>query len=1020
MAICLQSHSWWSLMEGVASPSALVAAARRRGVRVLALTDTNGLHGALEFVDAAAAEGVQPVIGATLARGDQRMVVLASEASGWPTLCRLLTRMRLGGRAPGEPVADPHELVADCHAGIHALVSRASGLERLAPLMPGRVWALAVRPAPRGTPAGEECRLLSAAERLRVPVVAGSGGVMLTRQDQHRHRLLEAVATGRMLDQTESTRWGPANTILGANGLATRFADIPEAVENLGHLADAIDHNIVPRRLVLPKPHLPFGAPESCVLRRACERGLATRGLVGSADASSRLDQELRIIGDAGLDGYFLIVRSIARHARRMGHTLALRGSAGNSLVCYLVGITDVDPLRFDLAFARFLHPGRPDLPDIDLDFDWKVRDEAIDWVIRRHGPRRCVRICSYQFLQGRSAFREACKLHGLSEAQVAALPVGMDEKVAEAIERPGDLPSRPVNFPLEAQRWPRLVADARLLLGQPRHLSLHPGGIVMASGSMDEHTPLEWSDTGGLMTQFDKDGVERMGLVKIDLLGNRALGALDESGKILRAQGLSHALVPDDDPATLDLVRRGETLGVVQLESPAMRHLLAQMRPRGVDDVVESLALVRPAASGIGAKERFVRQRRGKEPAEGVPEPLRRVLPATGGMMVFEDDALRLIQSLTGWSDMESSRFRKRIAKHRTAQEAEELRALFLPAVSRSGLSMGEAAELWKQLAKFNKYSFCKSHAVSYGLIAWRSAWLKAHHPAAFWAGALNNNGGCYPAWVYVEAARRGGLAILPPCVNRSGESFAVEAGGLRVGLGFVAGLPAEFVRRLLADRRLQGRYQSAEDLRRRVAPGPETVRLLARAGALDGIEGERRAMFLNMAWKQRLGNRPGDREMFPLDIAPAWNPPSASWLESAAEAFAVLGFTVDRPLLDLFSPWLPTEASLTSAADLPRLVGRKVSVAGLFATGRDTHTTHGKAMQFVTLVDRSGEADISLFPGTCPPVRHWHLGPWLATGIVENQYDSITLTAQSVRPLRRPGTEVPMAVGESCAVGA
>ena len=1007
-------------MEGVASPSALVTAACRRGIRVLALTDTNGLHGALEFIDAASAQGVRPVVGATLVLGGQRLVVLAGEASGWATLCRLLTRVRLSGRVPGELAADPHELVADCHAGIHALVSHASGLQRLAPLMPGRVWALVVRPAPRGAPVGEECRLLAAAERLRVPVVAGSGGVLLTRQDQHRHRLLEAVATGRLLDQTESTRWAPANTILGPDGLARRFADIPQAVENLSRLVAAIDDDIVPRRLILPKPHLPFGSPEGRVLRRACERGLAARGLLGRADARSRLDLELRIIGDAGLDGYFLIVRSIARHARRMGHTLALRGSAGNSLVCYLVGITDVDPLRFDLAFARFLHPGRPDLPDIDLDFDWKVREEVIDWVTRRHGPRRCVRICSYQFLQARSSFREACKIHGLSEAQVALLPAGMDEKVAQAIERPGDLPTPPANFPLESQRWPRLVADARLLLGQPRHLSLHPGGIVMASGPMDEHTPLECSETGGLMTQFDKDGVERMGLVKIDLLGNRALGALDESGKILRAQGLNHAVVPDDDPATLDLVRHGDTLGVVQLESPAMRHLLTQMRPRGVEEVVESLALVRPAASGIGAKERFVRRRRDMEPVDAIPEPLLRALPATGGMMVFEDDALRLIQLLTGWSDMESSRFRKRIAKHRTVDEAEELRALFLPAVSRSGLSMKEAEELWNQLAKFNKYSFCKSHAVSYGLIAWRSAWLKAHHPAAFWAGALNNNGGCYPAWVYVEAARRGGLAILPPCVNRSDESFVVEDGGLRVGLGRLAGLPAEFLRRLLAERRLQGRYESAEDLRRRLRPGSETFRLLARAGALDGIEGERRAMLLNTAWKERLGSRSGDREMFPRDIAPNWKPPPGSWLEIAAEAFAVLGFTVDRPLPDLFSPWWPTEAGLTLAADLSRLVGRKVSVAGLFATGRDTHTAHGKPMQFVTLVDRSGEVDISLFPGTCAPLRQWHLGPWLVTGIVENQYDAITLTAQSVRPLRRPGVEVPIKMGEPCAVGA
>lgn len=1020
MPICLQSHSWWSWLEGVASPSCLVHAARRRGTRVLALTDTNSLCGVIEFVDAAAAEGIRSVVGATLARDEMRLVALAGEPSGWATLCRLVGRMRLGGRAPGESIADPCAAIAACHDGIHALVPRADWLGRLAPLMPGRVWAHVVRPVPRGVSPGEETRLLVAADRLGVPVVAGTGGVLFGERDAHRHRLLEAVSTGRMIDQVESGRWSARHTILGSEELAYRFRDIPFAVANLRLLADAIADDIVPRRVVMPRPRVPFGVPGALLLRRACERGMEARGMTGRPEARARMERELSIIGETGLEGYFLIVRSIARHARGRGHTLALRGSAGNSLVCHLLGITDVDPLRFDLPLARFLHPGRADLPDIDLDFDWKVRDEAIEWAIRRHLPGHCVRISSYQVLHGRSAFRESCKLHGLSDGQIAALPAGMDERAAEAIEAAGDGPARPANFPLEASRWPRLVADARLLVGQPRHLSLHPGGIVIAAGPVEGHSPLEWSETGGLATQFDKDGVERVGLVKIDLLGNRALGALDESGKILGGGGMAEAIVPEDDPATLGLIRRGETMGVVQLESPAMRHLLVQMRPRGVDDVVESLALVRPAASGIGAKERFVRRRRGLEPSERLPELFRRVLPGTEGMMVFEDDALRLVQALTGWDDAETARFRKAVAKHRTEAEAAALRARFLPAVAGSGLPAADADELWRQLAKFNKYSFCKSHAVSYGLIAWRSAWLKAHHPQAFWAGALNNNGGCYPTWVYVEAARRSGLEILPPCVNRSGSGFTVCGDGLRVGLGRIAGLPSEHVGRILDDRARRGAYQSVEDLLRRLAPGPEAARLLARSGALDTLGGERRATLLSLAWGERIGVRAGVPELFPRDLGPGWNPAPATRFERAADSFTLFGFTVDRPLPDLFLSCWPSPERVARAADLPRLLGRTVSVAGLFATGRDTHTGRGDPMQFITLVDRTGEADISLFPGSCPPIKHLHLGPWLATGVVESQYDAITLTAHSVRPLRRPRLEVPIAPGDSCAVGA
>ena len=1025
MTVCLQSHSWWSLLEGVASPAALVAAAHRRGVRTLALTDTNSLHGAIDFVDAALMSGVRPVVGVTLASGPDRLVLLASDPSGWSTLCQLVTRMRIGGRAPGEPVMGVVEAVEACHAGIHVLVPRAAWLERLAPILSGRVWAHLIRPVPRGVLPGEERRLLDTAERLRVPVVAGTGGVLLTREDPHCHRLVEAVAAGRMIDQVESTRWSAAHTILSGVSLLARFADIPQAVANLQRLAEGLGAGIIPNRLIMPQPRLPVGVLPGALLKHVCERAMVARGMDGREDARARLVQECQIIGQTRLDGYFLVVRSIARHARRMGHTLALRGSAGNSLVCYLLGITDVDPLRFDLPLARFLHPGRVDLPDIDLDFDWKVRDEAIGWAIRRFGERNCVRISAYQYLQGRSSFREACKLHGLSDAQIAALPAGMDERAAAALEHPGDGPTRPRNFPLEPERWPRLVADARHLLGRPRHLSLHPGGIVLCPVPMEEHVPLEWSDSGGLMTQLDKDGVERVGLVKIDLLGNRALGALDESGKILRQQGMFQARVPENDPATLDLVRRGDTLGVVQLESPAMRHLLTQMRPRGVDDVIESLALVRPAAAGIGAKERFVRRRRGLEPVDAVPALLRRILPGTDGMMVFEDDSLRMIQGLTGWDDVAADRFRKRVAKHRNSDEAEVLHAEFMEAVARSGLTANDAETVWLQLAKFNKYSFCKSHAVSYGLIAWRSAWLKARHPAAFWAGALNNNGGCYPSWVYVEAARRAGVPILPPCINDSDEGFAVRSSGLRVGLGRIAGLPAEFIGRLLAERSRYGSYMSCSDLESRLSPGPETVRLLVRAGALDSVSVERRALLLDAAWRQKLGMRAGAVEMFPDQLGPDWAPPPASWFERTADAFRLLGFTPDCSLLDLFRPWLPRPgarlpAPLADAADLRQMVGRRVSVVGLFATGRDTLTAQGRPMQFVTLVDRSGEADVSLFPGMCAPVAHMHLGPWLATGVVESQYDAITLTAHSFQPLRRPGLEGSINAEGMCALGA
>jgi DNA polymerase III alpha subunit len=667
---------------------------------------------------------------------------------------------------------------------------------------------------------------------------------------------------------------------------------------------------------------------------------------------------------------------------------MALRGSAGNSLVCYLLGITDVDPLRFRLELERFLHPGRPDLPDIDLDFDWKERDSVIEEVTRRYGFDHVARVCMHLMFQPRSAFREAGKVHGLSTEQVSEMLLSLDERVdAIVIPEPGSpMPPCPRLFPLEPERWPRMVADARLLLGRPMLTALHPGGIVITPRPVADYAPLQWAAKGVVMMQYDKDAAEALGLVKIDLLGNRALSTVDEAKKHV-ASPVPPAVECHNDPATVALLRRGDTVGITQLESPAMRHLLVPMRVRGLDDVIQALALLRPGAASIGMKDLFIRRRNGKE-TPPPPHPLMELLLGeTHGLMVYEDDAMRVLQALTCMDAARADLFRKRIAKHQTPEEGE---ALWREFVAMCRVPEGEVAELWAQMAKFNRYSFCKSHAVSYGLIAWQAAWLKAHHPAQFWSAALNNNQGAYPPRVYIEEVKRSGLRLLPPCVNASGLGFSVDGGAIRVGLDAVSGVP-EAVRQAIVENRP---YAGLSDLRRRVSIGPEALSALVRVGAFDFTGKSRPALFL----EAEIGT-PHEGELFSLDPAEGWSPPDDPPDRRWRDEWRILGFVLGPPLYSLFRPRLPVSGPpLVDSVDLHRHAGRTVRVQGLVATARLTHTEAGKPLQFITLEDERGLSEVTIFAGTCRPLPYLTIGPYVATGAVEDRHGAVTLTARSV----------------------
>lgn len=975
MPAALCNYSWFSLLQGTSSPRSLLSRAAFLGYRSFALTDDNNLLGALEFVETARQFGIKPLLGARLSFSRNRCIALIENQQGYRNLCSFLSRLHLGFDGDGV------EQLCERSQGLQLVVGDAGLLQKVHGDFQGRVWAGIDRS--RSTRLiGRQRELLELAQRLGVKPVALHACYFACQEEYVCHRLVRAIREKSLLERVHPSDVGPENHLPEPVKVQQRFLDIPGAWENSQELALVLGPDVIPRELVLPEPLESHGMTSPLHLRTLCESGLIRRRLHRNSDAISRLVAELHVIGVRGLSGYFLTVNEITRLAHSKGYSTALRGSAGNSLVCYLLGITEVDPLSHGLAFERFLHLGRVDLPDIDLDFDWKVRDALIEEVIQSRGPGHAARISSHLFLQPRSAFREAAKVHGLSEAQTSILGPRMEMRMEEQVGSNRPAPIREGrDCPIPPGQLQAILRDARRLVGRPHHLSIHPGGIVITPRPIEEYVPLQWSGKGVVVTQYEKDAVEEIGLVKIDLLGNRALATVDEAVSLIGPAFRNEDVAPGDAD-TSQLLLRGDTLGVNQMESPGMRHLLVQMKAMELKDVIQSLALIRPGAASIGMKERFICRRRGVGKPESADEQLQSLLGDTEGMMLYEDDSLKLMQALAGMTALEADLFRKKIAKWQTDRDQEPLRREFFQRCRSSGLSQQALADLWKQMSKFNRYSFCKSHAVSYGLIAWKAAWLKAHHPLEFWIAALNNNQGMYPSWVYIEAIRAAHIRILAPCVNHSGEMFSVEDNSLRVGLGSVMRLPAAFLKRLLDDRSENGPFPDLISMVARLNPPGEALIALIRSGACDGFGLPRPLLFLQC--QAELGRR--GQELFDGRFSSDWEPSNTSSLLKCLEEWETLGFSPGMPLFLLLSSRIVS--GRTQNTDLPALVGCEVMVAGLVATARRTTTESGAMMQFISLVDETGLADLVLFPSLCPPLAHIGLGPYVACGIVEEHH--------------------------------
>jgi DNA-directed DNA polymerase III PolC len=1003
--VLVLAHSHYSLLSAPCSPRALCEEAARLGLDALALVDGNGLYGLPDFAAQARRVGLRALYGADLVARDGggawRLIALAEDETGYRALCRLVTALHL------QPRFDPVWDSVAAGAGLRLICGDPDLLLRLHGRVPAGRLSVALppldhvaRPAPPAaagrklpefSPFAARAELIAAAGVLGLPLVATFDVWRATERDAMAARLCFAVKHGRALERRRPL---PGEALPDAARRAGAHADRPDAVAAARALIEACTLALDrPRAPVFPPCRVPDDTTPAGHLARLAHAGLARRFAAPDPAMLARLERELGVIDAMGFAPYFLVVHEIAELARARGIGLIGRGSAADSLVSFALGLTDADPIRYGLLFERFLNPARSDLPDIDLDFCWRRRDELIRAVYERWGEEQVAMIATHATFGPRAAYREAAKALGLPPREVdrrsALLPHHGARVAADLAAIPGFHRGAPDARDLAIGR----AADR--LLDAPRHLGVHPGGIVITPGPLCEHAPLERAAKGVVVTQYDMRFVEALGLVKIDLLGNRALTILADARASLAALGLpvpATAAMREDDPRTAAMLREGRTLACFQIESPGMRTLLRQMRADRMDHLIQAIALIRPGPASAGMKERFVRRRRGLEPIEAPHPVVAEAFADTLGIMLYQEDVIRAAMAVAGMSAADGDHLRRALARHRGEDPA--ARDAFVVAGLRHGIPAAALEEVWQAMARFAGFSFCKAHSVTYGRLAYECAWLKAHAPAAFLAAMLSNDSGYYDKGVYVEEAKRLRIPVLPPCVQQGARAFALVRDGarlaIRVGLDEVRALRPETADAILQARRAGGPFTSVADFLARTGAGREETENLILCGGFDRLGRTRPQALLEL---QLARNAPRRHELFARELALPPLPEYAPARRIESE-LAILGYSTTAHPVDALWGGEGSRGA-TPCALVPDRIGRVVTVYGQVVALRRLRTRTGRPMLFATIEDGTGIVEATLFPDA---YERWAgelqgRGPFRIRGRVEERDDGISL---------------------------
>lgn len=914
----LTCRSFYSLLRGAVSVQRWVARAAECGYGALALADVNSLSGAVDLWKATEGTDVRPILGVEILTETQRAILLAENRKGYENLCRITTARNL----------DPHfDLIGQLkidRRGVICLCNAPELLSKLKYVLGQESLFVGCRDAKEAARAGA----------LGIEPIAWSHVNWLQEGDIEIAKVL-----GRIREMSVAGAGPPDpcgfNTLIPAWDVERKFRKAPKAIAHADEIVPRCDLQLLTGKPILPRLQLARGLTGDRELARLCHRGLARRYSPVSKEILQRLEYELATVRQNGFSDYFLVVHEIVDFARQNRIPVEVRGSAAGSLISYVLGFTRVCPIENHLYFERFMNPGRTDCPDIDIDLCWRKRDEVIRFCYERWGFENVAMVCNVNRYRLRGAIRDAGRALGLEPVQINQLTRGGKVKKTSPVYR-----------------------LAENLVGIPRHLGVHCGGIVVTPYPVSHIAPLERANKGVIITQYDKDMAEAIGLVKIDLLGNRALSTVNGAIRIIDR---SHSETNDvsfdpDDTKTSQMLSAGDSLGVFQSESPGMRQLLRGLKVKNKRDLAIALSLIRPGPASGGMKEAFIQRHVHGKPFAYLHPKLEQLLGDTYGVMLYQEDVMRIAVEVAGYTVADADRFRSEVSKKVSPARLQAQYVDFVRSrADKAGIDRQSAEAIWDEILRFAAYSYCKAHATVYANIAWETAYLKAHHPTQFYCSLFNNHHGMYPLRVYVWDARRRGITILPVHVNHSEIEWSVQGRAIRAGFNVIKGLSGGTAKEMIRQRRIRA-FQHIDDLRQRVPFRRPELQNLIHVGACDGLGLTRPVMLNRLQFALAEPNQPMLFDIYQDRFASRL--PDYDRIARLKAELDVTGISFGlHPAVLLPTGYMP-------AIQLPRCIGKRATVAGFVAAARRARTNDGRVMGFVTLEDSTGLAEISFFP--------------------------------------------------------
>lgn len=1047
----LHVHTEYSLLDGAARIKKLVQKAVELGMPALAITDHGAMFGVIDFYKACRQAGIKPIIGcevyvaprsrwqkeAKMDESPYHLVLLAENERGYRNLVTLVSLAYTEGFYY-KPRVDK-ELLRQHSEGLIALSAclggevawhLSQGQEELA-----RRAALEYReifgPANfflelQNHYLEEQLRvnagLVRLSRELGLPLVATNDVHCVEKTDAEVQEILLCIQTGKTLEDADRMQFESREFYLKSRAeMELVLGQYPEAMDNTLAIAERCQLELEFGRLHLPEYQVPEGHNLDSYLEELCREGLRQRYQPVTAEMEARLEYELGVIRRMGYSGYFLIVWDFVNYARRQGIFVGPgRGSAAGSLVAYVLGITNIDPLRYNLLFERFLNPERVSMPDIDIDFCFERREEVIQYVIEKYGADRVCQIITFGTMAARAAVRDVGRVLGLPYGEVdrvaKLIPAELGMTIEKALQVSGELKA----LYQEKPAVKRLLDLAAAVEGMPRHASTHAAGVVIGKEPLQEVIPLYRSADGIITTQFAKETVEEVGLLKMDLLGLRTLTVMrDTLAYIRERRGIELDLdqLPLDDRATYELLSRGEGIGVFQLESAGMRQLLRELKPECIDDIIALVALYRPGPLGSGMVEDFIRNKHGQQQIKYLHPKLEPILRSTYGVILYQEQVMRIASDLAGFTLGEADLLRRAMGKKKPEVIA-GLRQQFVEGAVANGVEAEVAGQIFDLMEYFAGYGFNASHSAAYGLLAYQTAYLKANYPEEFMAALLTSvMGNADKVAIYIEECRRMGIKVLPPDVNQSGLGFTVTEAGIRMGLAAIKNVGQGPIQAIIAARN-DGPFLSFQDLCERVDLSQVNKRVLEsliRAGALDSLGGHR-AQYMaaldlmvehgQQVQRERAGGQLslfdvlGEKEAaeIPLPQVPAWTEADILQNEKEYLGLYISGHPLDQFRTLLHSPGFTPLAQLGEMAE-----GKMVYCGGLLVEIKPTLSRRGEEMAFAWLEDLAGKVELVIFSSILKKYRSL-LQPERTLAIkgkVNHNDDGVKLLVEEVLPL-------------------